>query len=88
MYNFNIRGVITKQEMEDFIMEVNNCEFCNNGKFHLSYTEFFFNEDDDMGIAIVEVSYAEGIEVHDALVEMVNCEFCHEEVEYTSLMPI
>lgn len=88
IYNFNIKGVVTQQEMENFIMEINNCEFCNHGTFDLSFTEFFFNEDEEMGMAIVEVFYERGINIHDALGEMINCEFCHDEVEHISIIPL
>ena len=87
-YNFNIRGIVTREEMEDFILEVNNCEFCNNGAFNLNLTEFFFNEDDEMGIAIIHTSYEKGVDINSKLGEMIDCEFCHYEIDYISIMPI
>lgn len=82
MYNFNIKGVVSQQDMEDFILEVNNCEFCNNGTFNLYLKEFSYNEEEDMGIGIIEVSYNGKVNIDEKLGEMINCEFCHNEIDY------
>lgn len=81
-YNFNIKGIVSQQDMEDFISEVNNCELCNNGTFNLYLKGFSYNEEGDMGIGIVEVSYKDKINIDKKLGEMINCEFCHNEIDY------
>lgn len=76
LYNLTIEGMKNKQDIEDFLTEVNYCEFCNNERFSLELKSFDYNEESNEGECIVYVSCDEDTCIKDALYEMVNCEFC------------
>lgn len=88
VFNFNLKSITTKKEMEDLFSEINYCEFCNNGSFKLLLKDFYYNEKDDMGIAIGEIYYDEKININEKLEEMINCEFCHTEINNMCITPL
>lgn len=80
LYALNIQGVKNHIEMDSIIMEINNCEFCNNGTFSINLKEFHFNKKVNTGVTIAEIIFNKGVDIQEKIIEMLNCEFCHSSI--------
>lgn len=78
-------GVQTKEDMEERLLEINCCEFCNNDSFELRMLHFQLEE--NTGIVLLEVRANDGVDIQDKMWEMVNCEFCHSDIDSVSIQP-
>lgn len=80
LYVFNIHGIKSNIEMNSILAKINNCEFCNNGTFHIDLKHFHLNRKANIGVTIAEIMFQKSIDIHDKIFEMLNCEFCHSDI--------
>lgn len=82
---FEIKASVeSKEEIEDIILEINNCEFCNAGEFQIELIDFevIKNPGSTIGKGEIEITFKEDIDINSKLDELFCCEFCHNDIDY------
>lgn len=77
--DFKIYGVKGINNVEDVLMEMNECEFCNTGDLQFVLQEVSI--ENDVGIGFLNVIYKDNINLKEKLSEIVCCEFCVDNIE-------
>lgn len=83
LYDFKIEGVFKSEQLDSMLLEINNCEFCNDGAFCLHLKEGVFDAVNKVCTGVIEVICNEIISeiIEEKLNEMIFCEFCHNQAD-------
>lgn len=85
---FKIKAsVSSREEIEDIILEINNCEFCNAGTFEIKLikVEIVKKYGSTIATGEIELIFEENIDINSKLDELFYCEFCHNDLNYFSI---
>ncbi|WP_315069348.1 hypothetical protein [uncultured Clostridium sp.] len=87
IYNFDLKGISTKEELESVTEEINNCEVCNDNNVILQVKEFKNDENRDLVIGTINIIYHEDVDIIEILAKIVRCESCHNSVSIIAITP-
>ncbi|WP_394885023.1 hypothetical protein [Clostridium butyricum] len=79
--NIKINGKAQEGDIKDILMEINYCEFCNNGSFNISFQSSSYDCENNITKIDIEILFNKNINIEEKLNEMINCEFCQNEIE-------
>lgn len=74
-YQFLIRGCSSIKDVQEYIAEINGCEFCNKGAFHLKLRNIPVKQE-DFCTAIIEVKFKKIFDKR-SFRKIADCPNCH-----------
>lgn len=76
-YTMSVDGEMVKEDIMPMLDEINYCEFCNKGKFRITFRSSNYISKKNITYINIEINdYGKNID--EALIEMINCEFCYD----------
>lgn len=75
-------GIKNKEELQDLIMEINYCEFCNKGAFYICIESFNYDKEKRVGESIISIDFNSDVDIQEKIIEINNCEFCNNDADH------
>ncbi len=77
-YEFIFRGCSSIKDVHNYVSDINNCKFCNNGSFYLKLKNIPIKQK-DFCTAVIKVEFREGLKSKKKFRRMINCSFCNKD---------
>ena len=72
-YEFIFRGCSSIKDVHNYVSDINNCKFCNNGSFYLKLKNIPIKQ--KISTAVIKVEFKEGLKSKRNFARMINCSF-------------